>query len=124
MGTTVSECYTYTHYVEERLKVPYRYNRDFMGKITNGDRTWEDTYTLFVRYRGVVPSFSGSLENDLYSRGLLRKELCGASSISCVDEPDGYETIVQHLQENVYCYIAGGKEDRNTEFTVRDMVAL
>ena len=33
LGTTVSDCFTYTHYVEERLAVPYRYNRTFTGRI-------------------------------------------------------------------------------------------
>lgn len=123
-GVTVSECYTYTHYVEERLNAPYRYQRAFSGKITDGDRTWEDTYTLFVRYKGVVPSSNGMLENDLLRRGLLRKRACGDSTIACLDEPDGYETIVEHLRQNVYAYIAEDPRDRNTEFFAKDMVAL
>ena len=124
VGTTVSECFTYTHYVEERLAIPYRYNRDFTGGITDGDRSWEDTYTLFVRYKGVMPGSSGLLESDLLRRGLLRKVGCGTSSISCVDEPDGYGTIVEHLRENVSCYLDADPGDRNTEFSVDNMVAL
>jgi aminoglycoside 3-N-acetyltransferase len=124
IGTTVSECFTYTHYVEERLAAPYRYNREFTGNVMDGDRTWEDTYTLFVRYKGVVPTSSGLLENDLLRRGLLRKVSCGASSISCVDEPDGYETAAGHLRENVSCYLDADPGDRNTEFSVSNMVAL
>ena len=124
VGTTVSECFTYTHYVEERLAIPYRYNRDFTGSITDGDRSWEDTYTLFVRYKGVMPGSSGLLESELLRRGLLRKVGCGTSSISCVDEPDGYGTIVEHLRENVSCYLDADPGDRNTEFSVDNMVAL
>jgi aminoglycoside 3-N-acetyltransferase len=124
VGTTVSECFTYTHYVEERLAVPYRYNRDFTGGITDGDRTWEDTYLLFVRYKGVVPTSSGRLEDELLLRGLLRSVGCGASSISCVDEPDAYETMCGHLRENVSCYLDYDPGDRNTEFSVANMVAL
>src|ERR1019366_8483912 len=67
LGATVSECFTYTHYVEERLATPYRYNRDFTGSITDGDRSWEDTYTLFVRYKGVVPASSGLLETTCFA---------------------------------------------------------
>lgn len=124
LGTTVSECFTYTHYVEERLATPYRYNRDFTGNITDGDRSWKDTYTLFVRYKGVVPTSSALLEKDLLRRGLLRMVGCGASSISCLDEPDGYETIIGHLRENAGCYLDADSGDRNTEFSVRNMVAL
>jgi len=123
-GATVSECFTYTHYVEERLHAPYRYNRRFSGDITDGDRTWQDTYTLFVRYHGVAQSASGMLERALLSRGLLRREVCGENSIACLDEPDAYELIVSHLRDNMYCYIAEDPRDRNTDFHAHNMVAL
>lgn len=123
-GVTVSDCFTYTHYVEERLNMPYRYNRAFSGQITNDGRSWQDTYRLFVRYRGVVPSSNGLLESDLLRRGLLRKEASGDASIACLGEPDGYSTIVEHLTANVDCYIAEDPGDKNTEFTVRNMVSL
>jgi aminoglycoside 3-N-acetyltransferase len=123
-GVTVSDCFTYTHYVEERLNMPYRYNRGFSGRITNDGRSWRDTYRLFVRYRGVVPNSNGFLESDLVRRGLLRKENCGGASIACLDEPDGYATIAEHLAVNANCYIAEDPGDKNVEFTVRNMVSL
>jgi aminoglycoside 3-N-acetyltransferase len=123
-GTTVSDCFTYTHYVEERLNTPYRYNREFTGMITDGERRWEDRYTLFVRYQGAVPSSNGLLEKYLLNHGLLRKRTCGDNSISCLDEPDGYETIIRQLHDDVYCYIQSGEHDRNTAFIANNMVAL
>jgi aminoglycoside 3-N-acetyltransferase len=123
-GTTASDCFTYTHYVEERLGSPYRYRREFTGNITSGGRTWHDTYILFVRYHGVVPATSGKLEADLIRRGHLRKVACGDSSISALAEPDGYSTIVEHLTADPYANIARDPRDRDTLFEVRDMVAL
>jgi aminoglycoside 3-N-acetyltransferase len=123
-GASLSECFTYTHYVEERLAVPYRYNRTFTGGIDDGNHSWEDAYTLFVRYRGVVPSRDGLLEERLLSGGVLRREACGDSSIACVDEVDGYDAIVAQLRKNLRCYIAEDPGDRNTEFFARNMVAL
>ncbi len=123
-GASLSECFTYTHYVEERLKVPYRYNREFTGKITDGPITREDTHTLFVRYKGVLPSSDSKLEKALLAQGLLRKVACGGSSIACVDEPAAFEMIAGQLQADIYCYIAEDPSDRNTEFCVRNMVAL
>jgi aminoglycoside 3-N-acetyltransferase len=124
LGTTVSECFTYTHYVEERLRVPYRYRREFTGVITQNRRSWQETYALYVRFKGVVPSTDGLLEKDLIRRGFLRKENCGQSSIACVSEPDGYETIVSHLTQNHSCYIAEDPGDRNREFVANHMVSL
>jgi aminoglycoside 3-N-acetyltransferase len=124
LGTTASECFTYTHYVEEQRNVSYRYNRSFSGKITSDGRTWEDQYALFVRYRGVVPSSDQMLERSLLANGLLRKETCGESSISCVDEPDAYDMIVRHLEENPRCFVAEDPADKNREFAAHNMVAL
>lgn len=124
LGTTISECFTYTHYVEERLQVAYRYNRKFTGNITDAGHTWQDEYALFVRYKSAVPSTNGMLEKDLLDRGLLRKRNCGASSIACVDEPDGYETIAGNLLENPYCYVVWDPKDRDTDFLAHNMVAL
>lgn len=123
-GVTVSDCFTYTHYVEERLNAPYRYRRAFTGRITDGTRSWQDTYQLFVRYHGVVPSSSSLLESDLLRRGSLQKVAYGEASIACLAEPEGYETIMEHLRANQHCYIAEDPGDRNTEFTVQNMVAL
>ena len=124
LGATVSECFTYSHYVEERLGSQYRYNREFTGMITDRDRTWTDSYTLFVRYQGVVVSTVGLLESELLRRGLLLKEPCGASSIAAVSEPDAWDTVVEQLHRDPYCYIAADPRDRNTEFLVKDMVSL
>jgi aminoglycoside 3-N-acetyltransferase len=123
-GVTVSDCFTYTHYVEERLNTPYRYNRAFSGRITNGSHSRQDTYRLFVRYHGVVPSSNGLLESDLLRRGSLQKVPCGEASIACLAEPEGYETILEHLTANPRCYIAEDPGDKNTEFTVQNMVSL
>jgi aminoglycoside 3-N-acetyltransferase len=124
LGTTVSECFTYSHYVEERLGCEYRYNREFTGDITDGDRTWTDTYSLFVRYKGVVGSSAGLLEKELLRSGALLMEPCGASSISCVSEPDAWNMVVAQLHADSYCYIAADPRDRDTEFIVSNMVSL
>lgn len=124
IGTSVRECFTYTHYVEERLHVPYRYNRKFSGTITDGEKTWASEYTLFVRYRGVVPSSDGLLQNTLAESGALRISECGDSSISCVGEPEAYDLIAQQITSNVNCYLEHDPQDRNTEFVARNMVAL
>jgi aminoglycoside 3-N-acetyltransferase len=123
-GTTVSECFTYTHYVEERMHSAYRYQRQFRGKIKDGERSWDDEYTLFVRYKNAKPRTNGLLENDLLNRGLLRKRCCGASSISCVDEEGSYQSIAEQLRQNPLCYIDWDPGDRDMAFHVHNMVSL
>ena len=64
------------------------------------------------------------LEKELLRRCFLRQERCGDSSVSCVAEPNAYETIAEHLCQNVLCYIAEDPGDRDTTFEVSNMVAL
>lgn len=124
IGTSVRECFTYTHYVEERLNVPYRYNRRFTGTITDGGRTWTETYTLFVRFRGVIPASDGLLEKSLTDTGELRTQSCGDAFISSLGEPEAYDLIVNQLNDNLECYLESDPHDKNTEFTAARMVAL
>lgn len=126
LGASLSNYFTYTHYVEERSNVPYRYNREFSGLITNGATTYGDTYTLFVRYWNVVPATDGRLEKYLAEKGLLRKVGYGDGTISCVNEPAAYETIESQLRENVDCYLASPypREKLDQHFEAHHMVAL
>ncbi|MDD5309574.1 MAG: AAC(3) family N-acetyltransferase [Deltaproteobacteria bacterium] len=125
-GASPSKCFTYSHYVEEREGVYYRYNRDFTGTIVDSEGRREDTYTLFVRYRNVTPSSEGILEKEMLRTGILRCAPCGDTVISTVDEPAAYETIAGQLRADINCYLAkpypGDHLDR--EFVARNMVAL
>ncbi len=126
-GASLSKCFTYTHYVEEREGVPYRYQREFSGRITDAEgRTCQDSYVLFVRYRNVVPSAEGKLEQLLLERGLLRRVRCGDSFVSCVDEPPAYETIESLLRSDIDVFLAEPypRKDLDRTFKVRNMVAL
>jgi aminoglycoside 3-N-acetyltransferase len=123
-GTTASECFTYTHYAEERLGVPYRYRRAFRGKISDRGHTWEDEYQLYVRYYGVVPATDRKLEQTLYAQGQLRRVACGDGFISCVSEPDAYATICDQLRADIHAYIAQDPMDGNRTFEALRMVAL
>lgn len=50
INVTLERCFTFTHYVEECLKVPYRYFKDFSGTYIdeNGNKS-NRTYTMYVR---------------------------------------------------------------------------
>ncbi|MES2206976.1 MAG: AAC(3) family N-acetyltransferase [Pseudomonadota bacterium] len=124
LGTTVSECFTYTHYVESLLRSPYRYDKEFTGKIIDEDSSWIDAYSLFVRYEGVIPATDNKLEKTLLENGSLLKLKCGDSSIACVSEPDAFSTIIHQLEQNEYAYINFDPKNKNHYFNVKNMVAL
>jgi aminoglycoside 3-N-acetyltransferase len=125
LGARPSQCMTYTHYVEERFGVPYRYNRDFTGTISDQRGSRQDTYTLFVRYQGVIPSPRDDVERQLVDRRLMHKIPCGDAFIFSVPEPAVYETVWQFLEKDINSLLAEPfKGERNTHFEAHNMVAL
>ncbi|MGA2327261.1 MAG: AAC(3) family N-acetyltransferase [Bryobacteraceae bacterium] len=102
LGAKPALCFTYVHYVEAIRGVPYRYHREFTGTAIGADgNSREATYTLYVRYPGVVPSGRGELERHLTQLGLLRKARCGDSEIAVVDEEAAFEETWKKLDEDI-----------------------
>jgi aminoglycoside 3-N-acetyltransferase len=126
LGVGAAKCFTYTHYVEERLRVPYRYDREFTGAISDGERQYQDTYTLFVRYNGVQPESSTKFEDYLVRAGLMKKVACGDNFVSSIAEPVAYETIAGKIREDANYFLAAPypPDRKDTRFEVHDMVAL
>ena len=125
-GARLAECFTYIHYVEEREAVPYRYNREFTGTIVNDDKTYQDTYTLFVRFANVIPLANAKYEMFLLEKNLLKKIPCGDSSIACIDEPTAYETIAGNLQTDIDYFLDQPHPRNNLDptFKPHKMIAL
>ena len=127
LGTSPGACMTYTHYVEAMLNVPYRYNRQFTGAITdNKGNTYEDTYTLFVRYQGVIPATDNRLQKYLLSNGSLLCAQCGDSSVYCITEKDAYGYTKEQIEKNIDYMLdcPYPRKHLDDTFEVKDMVAL
>jgi aminoglycoside 3-N-acetyltransferase len=133
LGVGAAKCFTYTHYVEERLRVPYRYDRDFTGTIidersrgNDGDAAREDTYTLYVRYKGVVPESSTKFEDFLVQTGRMKKVPCGDNFISSIAEPVAYEAIAGKIRDDASYFLAApAPAHKDTRFELAgEMVAL
>lgn len=107
LGTRLGLCGTHMHYVEEQLRVPYRYDMDFYGKITDYDgNTIEDHRILYVKYRDILPAVPVSFEEKLIAE---KKMLCcplGASQVFSITEKDMFEEISSALKENVNAFLA------------------
>ncbi len=126
LGASPSKCMTYVHYVEERYGVPYRYNRDFSGNITDASGTTRETYTLFVRYQGVIPCQQGKYEQLLLDKGLMAKIPCGDAFIWAVDEAILYDTLMEILDNDIDFLLEEPypRDKSDTFFEAHNMVAL
>lgn len=98
LGVDLGACFTYMHHLEWREKVPYRYDRSFTGHIINEERSFEDSYALFVRYHDVHTSRgSYAYQQALADQGLLKSVSFGDELISCVSEPDSRRVFLEML---------------------------
>jgi aminoglycoside 3-N-acetyltransferase len=126
LGTRPGDCFTYMHYIEKHLNAAYRYDRDFTGMITDKGRQYEDTFTLFVRYRHIYPG-NGSYryEELMEQRHISEKATLGDSFVTSVEEPPAF-SIYQELFEKDPDYFLdpSSVHDLDKTFEVKNMVAL
>jgi len=105
-GTEIGQCFTHMHYVEERLNVPYRYNMDFSGNIIDLDgKIRNDTYTLFVKYRDIIPIVPDSFEDELIKEGIYKKVSLGNRHVGCFTEKESYEATEKWLKNDISCFL-------------------
>jgi aminoglycoside 3-N-acetyltransferase len=72
LGVAFSYC-TFVYHLEQRLRVPYRYFKDFTGTIREGDRAMRATARYFVRdLESNVESFFDPLADVLLESGTAR----------------------------------------------------
>ncbi len=112
LGMPFPNCFTYMHYVEERLHVPYRYNKVFSGKIIdeNGEVKAVD-YELFVRYKGVIPVVPSELDDNLMANGFIKKVKLGNGIVSCIEERGAYAEIEKIINDDIFSFSQEHYED-------------
>ena len=126
LGVSPAKCFTYTHYVEKCLEVPYRYDRELTGAVAADGAEHDETWTLFVRYGGVQPTTSLKFVDLMRREGVMREVACGNSFISCIAEPAGYAAIENRLQQDIDYFLETPypRGQRDKRFHPNNMVAL
>ncbi|NTV75757.1 MAG: hypothetical protein HGA66_16330, partial [Holophaga sp.] len=126
LGVRPSKCFTFSHFVEERLQVPYRYPRPFTGRITDASgRSYDDTYTLYVRHQDVVPASNGAFESEAVARGLMPQVPCGDGFLSTMNEKAAYDLYAARIREDINYMLEGPYPAKLVEaFHADHMIAL
>ncbi len=125
-GVRLYLCFTYTHYVEAQLGMPYRYPRDFSGTLIENGQARTETFSLFVRYQGVEPTQTDYFEEYVLGKNLAQKIACGDGWITTIREEDGFSAAVDCLSANPDCLLAHpyNPSNKDTTFIPHSMVAL
>lgn len=119
-GARLGNCFTYVHYVEKMLDVPYRFDMPFSGKIIDEyGNVYDKTQYMHTACYGVKPADYYYFEDYLESKGFLEKRPLGDKTIACISEKDAYREIVSKLQEdiNYFLEVPFKKEDLVHRYT-------
>lgn len=105
-GTEFSEYFTYIHYIEKQINVPYRFDMTFQGKITDWNgKTYENTHSIHTACGGVKPANFPYFQDWLITKGVMKQKKIGNTNITCVAEEDVYCESVKKLRENIYYFL-------------------
>lgn len=106
-GTRLGLCGTHMHYIEEMLRVPYRYDMDFYGKITDYEgKTVEDHRIIYVKYRDIKPCVPKWYEEKLVQDGFMKEYALGASVVCSITEEDMFREMSQAIRGDVNVFLA------------------
>lgn len=109
LGAKQGECFTYVHYVEKMLDVPYRYDQEFTGTVIDYEgNAAERTQYIHTHCYGVkIPESYDYFEEELIQMGKVRKQKLGNSYVSCLSEKDAYEQIASRIMQDPYYFVEG-----------------
>jgi len=127
MGPRIGDCFTYMHYIEAEQKVPYRYYRDFPGKIASSGQIFDDTFSLFVRYDNVKAGGGSYVyENILNEKKISNSIQFGDSKVTVVEKNVAHSVYLDLLNLSPSFFIDEpfdiNKNSKN--FNFRKMIAL
>ncbi|MEK7080446.1 MAG: AAC(3) family N-acetyltransferase [Patescibacteria group bacterium] len=97
---------TQIHYIEEKMKAPYRYIKKFKGKIKNKNKIYDDEYEYFVRPldESAIPDFD-KIEKYLLNAGFLKKASLGNAFMSAAKISDICREGEKMFKKNPACFI-------------------
>lgn len=100
-GNRVCDCFTYSHYIERMLEVPYRYDKVFEGNIILEDASYKDSFILPVRYANVEAFKDDTLNKTLDKHNAIKEIKLGQSQIQIVNEKESYQIISEAISSDI-----------------------
>ena len=107
LGADFANCFTYLHYIEKMMNVPYNFDMRFEGNVTdeNGTVSRRTQYISTKCFGIQLPDRYGYFEDWLIERGMLRKTRLGDGVVSCITEADAFSAITAKLTENINYFL-------------------
>ena len=118
-GAEFAEYFTYVHYVEKMLEVPYRFDMPFHGRITDWEgNTWEATQMIHTACGKVRLKNFQAMKEELLKAGVLRAAPLGDSQVACISEEDAWREVAGRITRNINSFVEPfAPEDLTHEYT-------
>lgn len=118
-GADFAEYFTYVHYVEKMLEVPYRFDKAFSGKIIDYDgNEYEDIHYIHTQCGGVKLKNYQKMKEELIADNKLKTAKMGNSEIAAISEADAYNAIYNRIRKNINSFVEPFTEkDLTHEYT-------
>lgn len=115
LGAEMGECFTYVHYVEKMMEVPYRFDMKFEGNIifTDGTVQKREQFIHTQCYGAKLPQKYDYFEKEMEDRKILRKRYIAEKYIACISEKDAYREIKSHIENNISYFLAEPYRESN-----------
>lgn len=105
-GADFTEYFTYVHYVEKMLNVPYRFDKAFSGKIIDySGNEYDDTHYIHTQCGGVKLKNYQRMKNELFAEGKLQIAKLGNSEVAVISEVDAYNAIYTRITSNINSFV-------------------
>lgn len=107
-GADLADCFTYVHYVERIIDVPYRFDKTFSGNITDYDaNTYKTDWTISSQCGGVtLYERNDHFKKQLIEEGKLLWTAFGDKELSCISQEDARKSIQESIEKNKYYFLA------------------
>lgn len=106
LDVSLQRGFTFMHYVEESVRVPYRYFKNFRGLYTELDgTTTERSYVLYVRDLDII-SHEYLPDSFLEEAGAMKVQPCGDIVLKIIDLAKAYDVVSEDLRQHngSHCY--------------------
>lgn len=116
-GAQMWNCFTYTHYVEAMVGVPYRYNRQFSGNIVSDGVSTPAEAWLYSTYSNCRLSSEAVIYNHMRQMGSIYEKPLGNATLCCLREKDAWDSITALLDKDIYCLTDGTFDEASKDDT-------
>ncbi len=100
LNVSVQRGFTFSHYVEESIQVPYRYYKNFRGTYVDYDgKSMSRSYVMYVRDISIASS-EYSPDSFYEEKGILKSRCLKCFTIKLMNCSDAYEAIRDDFLNN------------------------